>query len=176
MKLIAGLGNPGSGYLFNRHNVGFMAIHRLLDRCETVEKKSIANSPLFHAILDSHQVALITPMSYMNRSGPVIAKALSTLDAGPGDLLVIHDDIDIADVRYKEGGGHGGHNGLRSIIDTLGSADFCRVRIGVGRPPVGMSAADYVLSDFEPSEEEGLSEALDQAVALCRERFITGEE
>ncbi len=167
-KLIAGLGNPGPRYSLTRHNAGFLFADRLLDRFGETEGADIDGSPLV-SLVDHPHTHLITPLSYMNLSGPPVAEALRRLRLTADDLLVVHDDIDIpvGDVRYKEGGGHGGHNGLKSLFEALDSAAFSRIRIGVGRPAPGVTVVDHVLGSFSPAEVDPIDEALDRAVDLA---------
>ncbi|MBF0170178.1 MAG: aminoacyl-tRNA hydrolase [Nitrospinae bacterium] len=167
-KLIAGLGNPGPRYSLTRHNAGFLFADRLLDRFGEGAGDDLDGSPLV-TLIDRPHVHLITPLSYMNLSGPPVADALRLLRLTVDDLLVVHDDIDIpvGDVRYKEGGGHGGHNGLKSLFESLGSPAFSRIRIGVGRPAPGVAVVDHVLGTFTPAEVDPIDEALDRAVELA---------
>ena len=151
MKLIAGLGNPGPEYAKNRHNVGFMVVDELLRRwgSSTSSKFSGAFAKI---VLHNTSAILLKPMTYMNRSGESVGACARYFDIDAADLLVIHDELDISfgEVRLKSGGGHAGHNGLRSMITHVG-ADFSRLRFGVGRPPG--NTIEHVLSDF--SSEEG---------------------
>ena len=169
-KLIAGLGNPGPRYSFTRHNAGFLFADRLLHRFGQGDGDDLDGSPLV-TLADHPHIHLITPLSYMNLSGPPVAEALRLLRLTPDDLLVVHDDIDIpaGDVRYKEGGGHGGHNGLKSLFETLETPGFSRIRIGVGRPAPGVSVVDHVLGAFTPEEVDPIDEALDRAVDVAAE-------
>lgn len=174
MKLIAGLGNPGDEYEYTRHNVGFMVVDRLFGRFRLKETEIRYRSPFVSGSVKGNKVALIKPMLYMNLSGQPVGGAVAGLSLSPGDLLVIHDDVDIpfGDVRYKIGGGHGGHNGLRSIISETGSPDFCRVRVGIGRPLEGANVTDHVLGEFTPEEDETLNNSIDKAVELVEGRFL----
>ncbi len=154
--LLVGLGNPGAKYAGNRHNVGFMAVERWADRFATPGADEWREK--FHArtmtLSTLHgRVVVLQPQTYMNRSGASVAAAAKFFHVPAAKVIVAHDEIDfvLGRVAVKQGGGHGGHNGLRDIIPALGSADFVRVRIGVGRPTHG-EVADWVLSDFGPSE------------------------
>ncbi len=166
MKIIVGLGTPGRKYERTRHNAGFMAIDQLADNLHA----DVAQEKFFALIgkvsIDSEPVVLVKPQTYMNESGRAVAAAARASYADVSDLLVIHDDLDLpaGSVRVKVGGGHGGHNGLRSIIEHLGSADFIRVRIGIGRPALEQDAADYVLSPFLPEEREAAAKAVSRAL------------
>jgi PTH1 family peptidyl-tRNA hydrolase len=166
MKIIVGLGNPGRKYERTRHNAGFMAIDKLADdlRADIDQDKFFAL--IGKVRIDSEQVVLVKPQTYMNESGRAVAAAVRASYADVTDLLVIHDDLDLpaGSVRVKVGGGHGGHNGLRSIIEHLGSAEFARVRIGIGRPAPDWDTAAYVLSPFLPEERETAVKAVDRAL------------
>jgi len=161
--LVVGLGNPGTKYRDTRHNAGFRVIDHL------GEQHSIAvDTPLYLAltgrgvVLD-HPVVLAKPTTYMNRSGLSVAAAARGLGVEPERMIVVHDDIDLEEgqLRVRFDGGSGGHRGVESIIWALGTRGFYRVRVGVGRPPQGWDAAEYVL---EPLRER----LLDDLDALCR--------
>ena len=158
MWLVVGLGNPGSGYARNRHNAGFMVVDLLADRLRVGAWRGKFGGEVAGAALAGERLLLLKPRSYMNCSGPVIVRAAQFYQLEPAAILVVHDDIDLDfdRIKVKVGGGHGGHNGLRSIIQDLGSPDFVRVRIGVGRPPPRQDAADSVLEDFGPGERRDL--------------------
>src|SRR5215204_1603234 len=151
--LVAGLGNPGREYERTRHNAGWMVVDELARRTDA-SFKSKFNGRLAEMRLGEHRLALLKPETYMNESGRSIAAALRFFKVAPADLLVVHDDVDLEPGRLqaRQGGGLAGHNGLRSIAQVLGTQDFLRLRIGVGRPGRGdrRSVADYVLGGFEP--------------------------
>jgi PTH1 family peptidyl-tRNA hydrolase len=173
--LIAGLGNPGPQYVGTRHNAGFDVAAAFLHRIGGGgDSFLLAGSPVTIITLEGRQYGVITPMRYMNRSGPVIVEAALNFELSPQKIVVIHDDIDLplGDVRYKVDGGHGGHNGLRSIMDSLGSAGFKRIRVGVGRPAEGASVVDHVLSPFCVEEEPVIDKAIDKAVDLLLDKGI----
>jgi PTH1 family peptidyl-tRNA hydrolase len=154
--LVAGLGNPGREYERTRHNVGWMVVDELARRADA-SFRSKFNGRLAEARLDQQRLALLEPETYMNESGRSIGAALRFFKVAPTELLVVHDDVDLEPGRLqaREGGGLAGHNGLRSIAQALGSQDFLRLRIGVGRPGRGdrRPVADYVLSPFEDEAE-----------------------
>jgi len=155
IKLIVGLGNPGSRYQGTRHNAGFMVLDRLAETVRvTVDRTKFASFYGEGSWL-GERLVLLKPQTFMNLSGRAVADAARFYKVPPADIIVMHDELDLAfgQLRLKEGGGHGGHNGLRSIIAELGSADFIRLRIGIGRPDKG-SAEKYVLTPF-PAEESG---------------------
>jgi PTH1 family peptidyl-tRNA hydrolase len=154
--LVAGLGNPGRGYERTRHNVGWLVADELARR-HGGSFRSKFSGRLGELRVDGRRVALLKPETYMNESGRSIAAAARFFKVEPQALLVVHDDVDLEPGRLqaRRGGGLAGHNGLRSIASALGSNDFLRLRIGVGRPGRGdrRSVSDYVLSNFEPDED-----------------------
>ena len=165
MKIVIGLGNPGRKYERTRHNAGFMAVDEIASRL-----RFDLSAEKYHALvgkgrIDGEEALLAKPQTFMNESGRSVRAALRYTTAGVADLIVVHDELDLplGTVRVKVGGGHGGHNGLRSIIDHLGSPEFIRVRVGVGRPAIGLDPADYVLSTFLPGEQQTAAEAMAKA-------------
>lgn len=148
MYLIVGLGNPGEEYEHTRHNAGFDTIDILADEAGARYWKNECGALSTCGVLANEEVVLAKPQSYMNTSGGPVKQLCNTYGIAPDNLIVIHDDLDIAPgrIRVKFGGGHAGHNGLRSICDKLGTRDWFRVRCGIGRPPGRMSVSDYVLS------------------------------
>ena len=172
--LVVGLGNPGPEYARNRHNVGFLVADELAQRTGARFKRDRSRAQLATGRLAGIPVILAKPMSYMNASGRPVA-ALRSFYKLPGDrIVVIHDELDIpfADIRLKFGGGDNGHNGLRSVTSALGTRDYYRIRIGIGRPPGRMDPADFVLRDFAAAERDAVPElvgrAADAAEALIR--------
>jgi len=155
--LIVGLGNPGPAYRGHRHNVGAMVAGELAARSganlRSHKVGAVAAQVRLPGALGPRAV-IATPSSFMNLSGGPVAGLLSFFKVPVANLIVIHDDLDIpfADLRLKLGGGEGGHNGLRSITKSVGTRDYLRVRVGIGRPPGRMDAADYVLHDFSGAE------------------------
>ncbi|QWT17652.1 aminoacyl-tRNA hydrolase [Collinsella sp. zg1085] len=161
IRLVAGLGNPGAEYANTRHNAGFMSIDALAQQAGVSYWKTQLGAEVAtisirdeNADTGKREVILVKPQSYMNTSGGPISKLCQLYKISPLELLVIHDELDIpaGDVRVKVGGGHAGHNGLRSIIDRLGSRDFSRIRVGIGEPPGRMPVADFVLKNLSPQE------------------------
>jgi len=165
MKIIVGLGNPGRKYERTRHNAGFLAINEIAESLHAEVSQEKYHALFGRARSDSEEIILAKPQTYMNDSGRAVAAILRGTYTNAADLIVIHDELDLplGAVRVKTGGGHGGHNGLRSLIEHLGSADFIRVRIGIGRPEPGRDAADYVLSPFLSAERQTADEAVKQA-------------
>jgi peptidyl-tRNA hydrolase, PTH1 family len=172
--LIVGLGNPGPEYASTRHNIGFMAVDRLIREYGLTACRSRNNAKIVQGDIAGVPVLAVRPMAYMNRSGAPVSDIVRTHGIQCEDMVVIHDDIDLAyeRLKIKEKGGDGGHNGLRSLIDALGTNDFVRVRMGVGRPEGDIGVVDYVLAEFDANQrimlEPFLSRAM-QAVAaiLC---------
>ncbi len=158
--LVAGLGNPGREYARTRHNAGWLVVDELARRHGGTWKRKF-DGQLAEVRIDGHKVALLKPETYMNESGRSIAAAMRFFKLAPDAVLVVHDegDFELGRLQARLGGGLGGHNGLRSIAQHLGTPDFLRLRIGVGRPGRGdrRSLADFVLADFEPHEDaEGI--------------------
>ncbi len=172
IRMIAGLGNPGEEYAATRHNAGFRAIDVLAEKAGVTYWKNQAGAEVATINVNDaeaeggkREVVLVKPQSYMNTSGGPISKLCAQYKVRPEELLVIHDELDIpaGDVRVKVGGGHAGHNGLRSIIDKLGSRDFSRIRAGIGNPPGRMPVADFVLKQLRSREAEDFEVMTHQA-------------
>lgn len=165
MKLIIGLGNPGMEYAETRHNIGFMVADRLAVRAGIALKRKGYQGIFGVGRVAGAEAAILLPQTYMNRSGASVAPAFQSLGVEPGDLIVIHDEIDLAFgcLRIKLGGGHGGHNGLRSIAAALGEANYIRLRMGVGRPPAGGDVSGHVLSRFNAGERANLEKYVETA-------------
>jgi PTH1 family peptidyl-tRNA hydrolase len=165
--LIVGLGNPGAQYQGNRHNVGQMVLDELAGRVGAGFKTHKARAQVVEGRLGigGPRVVLAKPMSYMNVSGGPVAALANFYGIEPDHVVAVHDEIDIAfnTVKLKLGGGEGGHNGLRDISKALGTKDYLRVRVGVGRPPGRMDTADFVLRDFGTAELKELPFLLDEA-------------
>jgi peptidyl-tRNA hydrolase, PTH1 family len=172
--LVAGLGNPGRGYERTRHNIGFLVADELARR-QGGSFRSKFNGQLAEVRLGDLRLGLLKPETYMNVSGKSVAAARKFFKVDPADLLVVHDDVDLEPGRLQArlGGGLAGHNGLRSIASALGTQDFLRLRIGVGRPERGdpRPVADYVLSEFEPEVdvEALVSRAADAVETMARD-------
>lgn len=175
MKLLVGLGNPGGKYSGNRHNVGFMAVERIASHLGLGPWRKNFHAQIAAGRIDSARVLLLKPQTYYNEAGRAVAEAMRFHDIGIEDLIVFHDEIDLAPgkLRVKTGGGHAGNNGLRSIISHL-SADFVRVRIGVGHPGDKAQVAKYVLHDFPRADALWLETMLD-AIAAAAPRLVAGD-
>ena len=162
--LVAGLGNPGPAYAGHRHNVGHRVLDLLAARVGGSFKRKGA-AEVVEGRLVGRRVVLAKPGGYMNEAGGPVAGTARFYKAAPADLVVVHDelDLDFGVLRLKQGGGEGGHNGLRSISTSLGTRDYARVRVGIGRPPGRMDPADYVLKDFSAAERRELDLVVDRA-------------
>jgi PTH1 family peptidyl-tRNA hydrolase len=167
MHLIAGLGNPGEQYRLTRHNVGFMVVERLIGELNpTPVKKSAFKGELYKA----GDILLLKPLTYMNRSGESVAAVKNFYKIDTPNIIVIHDDLDLplGALRFKRGGGHGGHNGLRSIDAHIGS-EYLRVRFGIGRPERKEDVVRYVLSPFSQKELACIEPVIDLAAKAALE-------
>jgi len=155
MFCVVGLGNPGSEYTGTRHNLGFRVADCLAARSDTRIRRSEFRALTATIMVGRTEVLLMKPQTYMNLSGEAVAAVLERHALPPARLVVVHDDADLGlgRVRVRAGGGAGGHRGIQSIIETAGLCDFVRVKLGVGRPPAGEDLADFLLADFDASEE-----------------------
>ncbi len=180
MLLVVGLGNPGREHEGQRHNVGFAVVDRLREEEGWPDYRSKWSALWTKGELGSTPVALLKPQTYMNLSGESVQPAAAFLKVPPADVVVVHDELDIPwrDVRLKFGGGHAGHNGLRSIIGRLGTPDFVRVRVGIGRPLPSQAGprgeADWVLSRFDPLERAELPGVVKAAADAIRRLAADG--
>jgi PTH1 family peptidyl-tRNA hydrolase len=175
MHLVVGLGNPGDRYRDTRHNVGFEVVDALTERAAPGVPRSDSAWWALETTLEAHPVVLLKPLTFMNRSGLAVAAALERWGAAVDRLVVVVDDVALPTgrLRVRPRGSHGGHNGLRSIEEALGTRDFARVRIGVGSDPQGPGLADYVLSGF-PSRDiltvrRAVGRAAEAVLAVLRE-------
>lgn len=167
MLLVVGLGNPGSKYAANRHNVGFMVVQRVAERARAGAFKEKFQGLFTKAEIGGKEAVFLLPMTYMNLSGESVQKAMTFFKVPLKDVVVVHDELDLEwrTARIKVGGGHAGHNGLRSIIQHCGGPDFTRVRVGIGRPRSG-PVEGYVLSDFDTMERPELDGELQKAAVM----------
>jgi PTH1 family peptidyl-tRNA hydrolase len=163
--LISGLGNPGPEYAGNRHNCGFMVADVLAARIGARFKRDRSRAAVAAGRLAGCPVTLAKPQGYMNLSGGPVASLRAFYKIPPERIVIIHDELDIpfTTIRLKQGGGDNGHNGLRSVTSALGTRDYLRVRVGIGRPPGRMDPADFVLHDFSAAERKLLPEVLERA-------------
>ena len=178
MKFIVGLGNPGVRYQWTRHNIGFLVVDRLASNNHIHISAKRFQTRYGTGWIDSHKVVLAKPMTFMNQSGESVKKAVNFFQADMGDLIVIHDDLDLpfGRLRFKRRGGDGGHQGIRSIIERMGGNNFLRLKVGIGRPPRGMEPAEYVLSSFDEAQQPYLDEILNQAAEALMVMLSEGVE
>jgi PTH1 family peptidyl-tRNA hydrolase len=160
-RVVVGLGNAERHYARTRHNLGARAVSEAMSKMGLRSQPGLNPVPLTRS-------GFVLPDGFMNDSGQLVIKAVERWRPQAAGLLIVHDDLDLAlgEVREREGGGHGGHNGLRDIIQRLGSGAFTRLRIGIGRPPGSVDPADYVLATFRPDEFDAVNAAVDRAADL----------
>jgi PTH1 family peptidyl-tRNA hydrolase len=171
MKLIVGLGNPGEIYQNSRHNLGSLTVRTLSKLRKSSLKKDIRSLSLCGKIsIAGEKIVLAIPLIFMNVSGGAVRALLKRHKLGSKDLLVVCDDLDLelGRLKIRPGGACGGHKGLESIAESLNSREFARLRLGIGRPPAGVAAADYVLSRFDREEQKQLKEVLEKACDCCQ--------
>jgi PTH1 family peptidyl-tRNA hydrolase len=173
LKLIVGLGNPGPRYADNRHNVGYHVVERLAQRHQPTFGRVMFRAHVTTVGIAGHRTVLARPLTFMNLSGQAVRPLLRWYHLDLAELLIIHDDLDLplGRIRLRQGGGSGGHKGMRSIIESLNSEEFPRLRIGIGRPVRG-DPQDYVLQDFTPQQLITIEVAYDRAVSAT-ECFIS---
>jgi peptidyl-tRNA hydrolase, PTH1 family len=174
--LVVGLGNPGREYRNTRHNMGFLAVDTLSQKWGFSNLKVQNKAILTSGIVSGQRVFLAKPQTYMNLSGQAVSGLINFYKIPMDHLLVINDDIDLpfGTIRIRPGGGSAGQKGIGSIIERLGTQDFARMRLGVGRPPGQMASADYVLKPFTRDEEEFLKNFLDKAGQAAEEFVLQG--
>lgn len=173
--LVVGLGNPGTSYADTRHNLGFAVCDRLAAQGSGRWRAARYRAEVWTGQIDGLAVALLKPQTFVNESGPAVRAALQTFGLDPSGLIVVHDDLDLAfaRIRVRPEGGSGGHNGMRSIIRTLGTDQVARVKIGLGRPPAGVDPADYVLGRITAAERPDAEAAVERAAAAVRTLLTT---
>lgn len=185
IRMVAGLGNPDPEYAETRHNAGFATVDELARRGHVTYWKNQSGADVATVKVNDpddpsgvREVLLVKPQSYMNTSGGPISKLCAANRIKPEELLVIHDELELnpGTVQIKIGGGHAGHNGLRSIIDKLGNRDFVRVRVGIGKPPGRMPGADYVLRRLKGRDLEEFQDAVMRAADACEVALAQGAE
>ena len=178
MKVIVGLGNPGVHYERTRHNIGFQIVDRLAEIHHILISAKRFKSLYGIGWIDSQKVVLVKPMTFMNRSGEAVKKAIHFFQVGMEDLIVIHDDLDLpfGRLRFKRRGSDGGHQGVRSIIESIGRNNFSRLKVGIGRPHKGMDPAEYVLTSFDKIEQSHLDGILSRAAESMMVMLLEGVE
>jgi len=176
MYLIIGLGNPGSRYQYTRHNIGFMVLEKIAARWEVDLKQKSFDALWNRGKIAGINVLLAMPQTYMNLSGNAVRKLLAYFKVDINNLIVIHDDLDLpfGSIRLKTGGGDAGHKGLKSITTCLGSADFMRIRMGIGKPSDKFSVEDYVLERFGQEESALLQEVIQIAAKAAADIIESG--
>ncbi|MDI6776633.1 MAG: aminoacyl-tRNA hydrolase [Syntrophales bacterium] len=176
MRLIVGLGNPGSQYQFSKHNMGFLVLDKLAQRQNISLSQRGFDARFGKGKIDETTVLLAKPQAFMNLSGVAVRKLTEYFKAGLEDLIVVHDDLDLPFeiIRLKKGGGYGGHKGLGSIIDYLGGSEFIRVRLGIGKPPPGTMVEEYVLGCFSKEEMKILPDITSRACDAVGEVISSG--
>lgn len=163
MKVIVGLGNPGRKYSDTRHNIGFRVLEEMARHYSIEKEESRFDAIIGHIRIDGEKVLLVKPLTYMNLSGKAVQPLMHWFKLDLADLIVVYDDMDLTPgtLRLRPQGGSGGHKGMASIIERLGSKEFARIRIGIGRPDNG--AVDWVLGKFNSAEQKVVEEAINQA-------------
>jgi PTH1 family peptidyl-tRNA hydrolase len=176
MYLILGLGNPGRRYQFTRHNIGFMVLEKIAAQWEVDLKQKSFDALWNRGKIAGINLLLAMPQTYMNLSGNSVRKLLSYFKVDVNNLIIIHDDLDLpfGTVRLKTGGGDAGHKGLKSIISCLGTADFMRVRLGIGKPSDKSRIEDYVLQKFDSGETALLHQIIQLAADAAAEIVLSG--
>ncbi|MFH2013314.1 MAG: aminoacyl-tRNA hydrolase [Pseudomonadota bacterium] len=162
MKLVVGLGNPGEDYALTRHNIGFLIVERFAQKNNIEISKRKFKSIFGKGVIIDQKVIVTKPLTYMNLCGEAVKKLLDYFEVLPEELIVVHDDLDMefGKIKIKEKGGHGGHNGIKSIISILGTSNFLRLKLGIGRPNSNKAAKDYVLSSFEEEQLDFLPDLI----------------
>ena len=178
MRIVVGLGNPGPEYSSTRHNIGFLAVEELGRRLGPGAKERRRSAWIERLSSDTGPILLARPRTYMNRSGSAVRQLLDVEEASAADLLVICDDLSLpfGSLRLRPRGSHGGHNGLRSIIERLGTGEFARLRVGIGAAEGGKDQTDFVLESFSRDEAERLPEIVDRAAACVAMALAEGIE
>jgi peptidyl-tRNA hydrolase, PTH1 family len=175
MRLVVGLGNPGERYRRTRHNAGFMVVDALAARAGVARGREEAEAWVAEARVGGEEVRLVKPLTFMNRSGIAVARLLEATGATPADLVVVVDDValELGTLRVRERGSHGGQNGLRSLIDVLGTDEFVRLRLGVRDGELPEDLASYVLAEFPPEDvlvvQETVGLAADAVACILKE-------
>ena len=176
MKIIVGLGNPGSRYESTRHNAGFLAVDRLARELGVAVNKNQNQALVGEGRIGPDKALLVKPQTYMNKSGEAVGHLARYYKVEPEDIIVIYDDLDLEPgrLRIRAKGSAGGHNGIKSIISHLGTEEFPRIKVGIGRPVPGMNSADYVLGFISKEDWPVLDEALNDAVNAVKEIAVHG--
>ncbi|MAQ55808.1 MAG: aminoacyl-tRNA hydrolase [Rhodospirillales bacterium] len=177
MQLLVGLGNPGKKYQYNRHNIGFMAIDEIVRFYQLSPERSRFDSIAYEGFIEGEKLLVLKPNTYMNDSGIAVGKAARFLKVELEKIVVFHDEIDLINgkVRVKQGGGHAGHNGLRSIQNHLGSNNYKRIRLGIGHPGQKEKVIKHVLGDFTKEDKKWVEPQL-LAIAIALPSLLRGKD
>jgi PTH1 family peptidyl-tRNA hydrolase len=176
--LIIGLGNPGKRYRLTKHNVGFRVVDRFAEKKGIKLKRRLGKVQIGEGRIGSDRFVIAKPLTYRNRSGTVVKKLSRELGLSLDHLVVVHDDLDLGcgRIKIKEGGGHGGHKGVSSIIEQVGSPDFPRVKVGIDKPQRPEEGADYVLSPFDNQQLPLVEESMEQATEAIEAIIVSGKD
>jgi peptidyl-tRNA hydrolase, PTH1 family len=176
--LVVGLGNPGPEYAGNRHNLGFMVVDEVARRMGAGFRENKTNALIADIFGEDSRILLAKPQTFMNVSGRSVRLITSFFKIPLENILIVHDELDLpyGAVRLKDAGGHAGHNGLRSIIDELGTGDFKRVRVGIGRPPGSKEPAKFVLEDFTSEERRDLDFIIGEAADIVESTIKNADD
>ncbi len=170
LRLIVGLGNPGGDYEHTRHNLGFLAVQRLAEKLKfKFALSSLTKGVTAEGVFEDREIYLLMPMTFMNNSGVAVRQIMAKKEFLPENVLVICDDfhLDFEQIRLRAKGSDGGHNGLNSVIQHLGTEEFARLRMGIGYPPGKKDTVDYVLEEFAKKEKDHLDNFVDEALSCC---------
>lgn len=170
LRLIGGLGNPGKDYEYTRHNLGFLVVRRLAEQLKLkFALSSLTNGLTAEGAFEDKLVCLLMPLTYMNNSGVAVGQVMAKRKLSPENVLIVCDDLnlDFKQIRLRGKGSDGGHNGLSSVIERLGSEQFARLRMGIGQPTGRKDAVDYVLEEFKKKEKECLDSFIDETILCC---------
>ena len=176
--LIIGLGNPSKRYRLTKHNVGFRIVDRFAENKGIKLKRRLGKFQVGEGRIGTERVVIAKPLTYMNRSGVVVQKLIKELGIPLDHLVVVHDDLDLGcgRIKIKEGGGHGGHKGVSSIIEQVGSPDFLRVKVGIDKPQRREGGVDYVLSPFDNEQFPLVEESMEQASKAIETIIVSGKD
>lgn len=178
MKMIVGLGNPGNEYAGTRHNVGWMLVDALAEHLGINEWRSREKGMVAEGRIGSEKILLVKPLTYMNNSGECVGPLMRWYKLEPEDIMAAHDDMDIpiGTIRIRKKGSAGGHNGIKSLLSRIGSENFGRLRIGIGRPQPGWSVINHVLAKFNDQEQEKIGDAIKQLIPAVECMVLEGPD
>lgn len=178
MKMIVGLGNPGNEYAGTRHNVGWMLVDALAEHLGINEWRSREKGMVAEGRIGSEKILLVKPLTYMNNSGECVGPLMRWYKLEPEDIMAAHDDMDIpiGTIRIRKKGSAGGHNGIKSLLSHIGSENFVRLRIGIGRPQPGWSVINHVLAKFNDQEQEEIGDAIKQLIPAVECMVLEGPD